>query len=178
VNVQCWYWSPLTIKWTQNNLQGAIKTKLHSSNHEQKSFCVDFLFIMATSYSIDTFAVHRRAEPTCLPQPSRAIRKYFYLYVYMQKQWRPLTYGNNIEYIGCPKKYTHSLTAYNSHALFLVMRSVWNMVVISLSIEENAGIRLMLFDVHHLTYVHKHNIIVIQTVSTFFVTLCIWNIIK
>jgi hypothetical protein len=35
------------------------------------------------------------------------------------------------------------LTAYNSHALFPVIISVWNMMVISLSIEEHAGIRLM-----------------------------------
>jgi hypothetical protein len=33
--------------------------------------------------------------------------------------------------------------------LFPVIRSVWNMMVISLSIEENAGTRLMFCDVHH-----------------------------
>jgi hypothetical protein len=98
--------------------------------------------------------------------------------MHMQKQWRPLTYGNNIEYMGCPKRCTHSLTACNSHQLFLVTRSVWNIMVISLSIEEHAGIRLMFCDVRHLTYVHKHNIIVFQKVSTFFVTSCICYIIK
>jgi hypothetical protein len=66
------------------------------------------------------------------------------------------------------QKYTHSMTACNSHALFPVIRSVWNMMVISLTIEEHAGSRLMFCDVHHETYVHKHNIIVIRRVSTFF----------
>jgi hypothetical protein len=40
-------------------------------------------------------------------------------------------------------------------------------MVISLSIKEHAGIRLIFCDVHHYTYVHKHNIIIIRTVSTF-----------
>jgi hypothetical protein len=47
------------------------------------------------------------------------------------------------------------------------MRSVWNMIVFSLSIEEHADIRLLFYDVHHRTHVHKRNIIVIQRMGIF-----------